>query len=161
VRAQVLLFKEFLQLTCFELSIAVPEGAQVVDRTDGTVLLLSGSGENTVSVAVGPMLDRQYEGLTDAELLKQQTARFLASDLWFAGSAGRDLSFASDTLDSRPAGFRDFTTKARDLTPLRGRLVMVLAPYGRLAPVSCAHPASAQATLDAICQTVTGSIVIR
>jgi hypothetical protein len=146
---------------CFELSIAVPEQTRAVDHTDGTVLLLSGFGEKTITVAVGPMLDRQYEGLTDNELLKQQTARFLASDLWFAGSAGRDLSFASDTLDSRPAGFRDFTTKARDLTPLRGRLVMVLAPYGRLAPVSCAYSASEQATLDATCQTVTGSVVIR
>jgi len=37
---------------------------------------------------------------------------------------------------------------------------MVIAPYNRLVPVSCAYD-EAQPELDAVCQTVTASVVIR
>ena len=42
---------------CFDLSIAVPAQIRVAERSDGTVLLLTGSGERTITVAVGPVLD--------------------------------------------------------------------------------------------------------
>jgi hypothetical protein len=60
----------------------------------------------------------------------------------------------------RPAAFSDFTSTARDLTPIRGRLVMVIGPYDRLTPVTCSYAAAQQDALDSICQTVAGSIVI-
>ena len=145
---------------CFDLSIAVPEQTRVADRTDTTVLLLSGSGERTITVAVGPVLDRQYEGLNEEELLKQQTTRFVANYLWFAGGSGHRLDFESSSLQDRPAAFADFTATARDLAPIRGRLVMVIGPYGRLAPVTCSYAVAQQEALDAICQTVAGSVVI-
>ena len=145
---------------CFDLSIAVPEQTREVERRDGTVLLLSGSGERTVTVAVGPMLDLQYEGLSEDELLKQQTTRFVANYLWFTGSSGRKLNFESSSLQDRPAAFSDFTATARDLAPIRGRLVMVIGPYGRLAPLTCSYAIAQQQALDAICQTVAGSVVI-
>jgi len=146
---------------CFELSIAVPEQTRVVDRTDTTVLLLSGSGEKTVTVAVGPVLDRQYQGLDEEELLQQQTTRFVGNYLWFAGRPGQKLNFERSSLHDRPAAFSDFTATARDLTPIRGRLVMVIGPYDRLVPVTCSYAAAQQDALDAICQTVAGSVVIR
>lgn len=138
----------------------MPEQTREVERRDGTVLLLSGSGERTVTVAVGPMLDLQYEGLSEDELLKQQTTRFVANYLWFTGSSGRKLNFESSSLQDRPAAFSDFTATARDLAPIRGRLVMVIGPYGRLAPLTCSYAIAQQQALDAICQTVAGSVVI-
>ena len=132
-----------------------------MERTDTTVLLLSGSGENTVTVAVGPMLDRQYEGLNEEELLKQQTSRFVANYLWFTGNAGMKVNFESASVKDRPAAFSDFTARGRDLTPIRGRLVMVIGPYGRLVPVTCSYAVAQQRTLGAVCQTVTESVIIR
>jgi hypothetical protein len=146
---------------CFDLSVAVPEQTKVADRTDSTVLLLSGSGERTITVAVGPMLDRQSEGLDEEELLHQQTTRFIANNLWFAGNSGVKLNFERSTVQDRPAAFSDFTATARNLKPIRGRLVMVIGPYGRLTPVSCSYSVEQQEALDAICQTVTASVRIR
>ncbi|MGD0213263.1 MAG: hypothetical protein ABSB87_08520 [Terriglobales bacterium] len=145
---------------CFDLSIAVPEQTKIADRTDTTVLLLSGSGERTITVAVGPVLDPRRASLTDDELLQQQAARFVANYLWFAASSGTKLNFEDVTVHDRPAAFSDFTSTARDLTPIRGRLVMVIGPYDRLTPVTCSYAAAQQDALDAVCQTVAGSIVI-
>jgi hypothetical protein len=145
---------------CFDLSIAVPSQTRVADRSDNTVLLLSGSGERTITVTVGPVLDRQRDLLNDDELLQQQTARFVANYLWFAASSGTRLNFESTSVHDRPAAFSDFTSIARDLAPIRGRLVMVIGPYNRLAPVTCSYAAAQQDALDPICQTVVGSVVI-
>lgn len=145
---------------CFDLSIAVPGQTRIADRTDTTVLLLSGSGERTITVAVGPVLDPQRSALNDEELLQQQTARFVSNYLWFAASSGTKLNFEDATVHDRPAAFSDFTSTARDLTPIRGRLVMVIGPYDHLTPVTCSYAAAQQDALDAICQTVAGSIVI-
>jgi hypothetical protein len=146
---------------CFDLSIVVPEQTRVVERRDGSVLLLSGPGDRTVTIAVGPVLDLQHEGLDADELLKQQTHRFVGNYLWFASGSGRELNFERTSVHDRAAAFSDFTATARDLKPILGRLVMVVAPYGRLAPVSCSFSAAQQGALDATCQTVTGSIIIR
>jgi hypothetical protein len=146
---------------CFELSIAVPEQTKVAERTDTTVLLLNGSGERTITLAVGPVLDPQRAALNDGELLRQQTSRFIANYLWFAGSSGTQLNFESDRVHDRPAAFSDFTSTARDLTPIRGRLVMVIGPYDRLITVTCSYSAAQQSALDAICQTVAASLAIR
>jgi hypothetical protein len=145
---------------CFELSLAVPENAHIADSGNTTVLLLSGSGQQTVSVAVGPIFDLQCCGLTEDELLQQRTERFIRNNLWFAQGTGEPLNFSSDSLHDRPAGFSDFSSAGRDLKPIRGRLVMVIAPYNRLVPVSCAYDAT-QPALDAVCQTITASMVIR
>jgi hypothetical protein len=146
---------------CFELSIAVPEQAKVAETTDTTVLLLSGSGERAITVAVGPVLDPRRAALNDEELLQQQTSRFIANDLWFAGGTGTQLNFESERVHDRPAAFSDFTSMARDLTPIRGRLVMVIGPYDRLTTVTCSYAAAERSALDGICQTVAASVVIR
>jgi hypothetical protein len=148
-------------LYCFELSIAVPSGTRVADSTESTVLLLGGPAERTIAVAVGPMLDQQVSGLADEDLLRQQTSRFVANNLWFAAGVGQPINFSIENLNDRPAGVSDFTSKARDLTPIRGRLAMVIAPYRRLAPVACSYAEADQQELDAICQSVTESVVLR
>lgn len=148
------------QQFCFELSVAVPEGTEVADSSPTTVLLLGKSGGRSVTVAVGPILDVQGAGLTEEELLRQQTARMIQNDLWFSRGTGDPLNFDSESLHDRPAGFSDFSTQARDLTPMRGRLVMVIGPYGRLVSVACAH-AESDADLDAVCQAVTWSVLIQ
>jgi len=145
---------------CFDLSIVVPEHTKVADHTDATTLLLNGSGERTITVAVGPVLDRQSSDLSEEDLLRQQTSRFVANYLWFAGGSGKKLNFESSSVQDRPAAFSDFTATGRDLTPIRGRLVMVIGPYDRLATVTCSYSAAQQEALDAICQTVAGSVVI-
>jgi hypothetical protein len=145
---------------CFELSLALPESAHISDSGNTTVLLLAGSGRQTVTVAVGPIFDLQCCGLTEEELLRQRTERFIRNNLWFARGTGEPLNFSSESLHDRPAGLSDFSSAGRDLKPLRGRLVMVIAPYNRLVPVSCAYD-EAQPELDAVCQTVTASVVIR
>jgi hypothetical protein len=145
---------------CFELSLSLPESAHIADSGNTTVLLLAGSGPQTVTVAVGPIFDLQCCGLTEEELLRQRTERFIRNNLWFTRGTGEPLNFASQSLHDRPAGFSDFSSEGRDLRPLRGQLVMVIAPNNRLVPVSCVHD-EAQPTLDAVCQTVTASVVIR
>ncbi len=148
-------------LYCFELSIAVPQGTRVADSTESTVLLLGGTTDRTITVAVGPMLDQQVSGLADEDLLRQQTARFVANNLWFAAGVGQPINFSIENLNDRPAGMSDFTSKARDLTPIRGRLAMVIAPYRRLAPVACSYVETQRQESDTICQTVAESVVIR
>jgi hypothetical protein len=74
---------------------------------------------------------------------------------------GQKLNFESDNLRDRPAAFSDFSASSRDLTPIQGRLVMVMTPYDRSMPVACSYPTAQQEKLGAICQTVTASIVIR
>jgi hypothetical protein len=111
-------------------------------------------------VAVGPIVDLQSRGLTDEELLRQQSERFIRNNLWFARGTGEPSSFSTATLHDRPAGFSEFSSLGRDLKPIRGRMVMVLVPYDRLLPVSCAY-SEAQAGLEAVCQTITDSLVIR
>jgi hypothetical protein len=107
------------------------------------------------------MLDQQASGLADEDLLRQQTSRFVANNLWFAAGAGQPINFSIENLSDRPAGVSDFTSKARDLTPIRGRLAMVIAPYRRLAPVACSYAEAQRQESDAICQSVTESVVIR
>jgi len=68
---------------------------------------------------------------------------------------------STSTVHDRPTALSDFMVTARDLTPIRGRLVLVLAPYERLIPVTCSYPASQREAPDAICQTITGSVVLR
>jgi len=145
---------------CFELSVAVPEGTQVADSTDMTALLLSRSDDRAVMVAVGPIFDKQASGLTTEELLHQQTLRFVSNNLWFGRGTGEAINFSNGSLHDRPAGSSDFTSRSRDLTSIRGRLVMVIGPYGRLVPVACAHNAQ-RGELDEICQSVTDSVVMR
>lgn len=145
---------------CFELLLAIPEGAHIADQGNTTVLLLSGSGLHTVTVAVGPIFDLQCCGLTAEELLRQRTERFVRNNLWFASGTGEPLNFSNESLNNRPAGFSDFSSKGRDLKPIRGRLVMLMGPYNRLVPVSCAY-AESEPELDTLCQTVTTSLVIR
>lgn len=145
---------------CFELSLAVPEGAHIADSGNTTALLFSGSGERVVTLAVGPIFDLQGRGLSAEELLQQRTERFIRNNLWFACGTGEPLNFSSESVHDRPAGFSEFVSKGRDLKPIRGRLVMVIGPYDRLLPVSCAY-AAAQTELDGVCQTVTASLVIR
>ena len=144
---------------CFELSIAVPQGTQVADSTGTTVLLLAGSSDRQVMVSVGPMFEVECTCLTDEELLRQQTSRFVGNHLWFGRSTGESLNFDSLTVHDRPAGFSDFTAKSRDLTPISGQVVMVIGPYDRLVPVACAHNTD-QSDLDSACQTVTQSVII-
>lgn len=144
---------------CFDLSLAVPKGTQVADSTGMTTLLLGGSGDRTLMVSVGPMFDLQCASLTDEELLRQQTSRFVSTHLWFGRSTGEPLNFSAGSLHDRAAGFIDFTSRARDLTPIRGQLVMVIGRYGRLVPVACAHNED-QPDLDSACQTVTQSVIV-
>jgi hypothetical protein len=144
---------------CFDLSLAVPKGTQVADSTGMTTLLLGGSGDRTLMVSVGPMFDLQCACLTDEELLQQQTSRFVSTHLWFGRSTGEPLNFSAGSLHDRPAGFIDFISKSRDLTPIRGQLVMVIGQYDRLVPVACAHNED-QPDLDSACQTVTQSVIV-
>jgi hypothetical protein len=145
---------------CFALSLAVPERIVIAENTDTTALLLSGSGGSTVSIAVGPALDRQSQNLSDEELLEQQSRRFVANYLWFAGGDGQALNLEIGSVHDRPAAFRDFIAVARDLKPIRGRLVMVIGPYNRLIPVTCSFTNATLTPVDSVCQTVTGSIVL-
>jgi hypothetical protein len=142
-------------------SLNVPQGTREADSTSTTALLLSTGSGRTITIAVGPILDKQYQGLAEDELLREQSAKFLASYLWFASGPGEQLNFTTGTVHDRPTALSDFTVTARDLTPIRGRLVLVLAPYERLIPVTCSYPASQREALDAICQTITGSVVLR
>lgn len=146
---------------CFTLSLAIPQGTKVADATATTVLLLDKANAGTVSVALGPALDVQYSGLRDEEMLRKQTTNVITNYLWFAGGSGQKLNFERGSLGDRPAAFSDFSAVARDLSPIHGRLVLVLTPFNRLLPIACSYPASQQDSLDAICQTVTGSILIR
>jgi hypothetical protein len=145
---------------CFEISVGVPAGTQVADSNGTTALLLSGSGDHTVMVSIGPMLDLQGAHLTEQELLQQQTQRFVGNQLWFGRGAGEVVNFSNGSVYDRPAGFSDFTSKSRDLTSVRGQLVMVIGPYGRLVPVACAYSEDKPAC-SSVCQIVTQSVLIK
>ena len=146
---------------CFEMSLAVPADTKVAESEDTTALLLAGTGEKTITIAVGPVFDRQFPGLRDEELLQRENDIYLTNYLWFAGGRGKALNFASVTLDDRGAGISEFTAVARDLSPIRGRLVMVIAPFERLLPVTCSYVPAQREQLDGICQTVTISVRAR
>lgn len=145
---------------CFELSVAVPEGTKVAYSTGMTVLMLAGSDKRTMMLSVGPMFDLQCACLTDDELLQQQTLRFVGNHLWFGRSTGESLHFYSGSVHDRPAGFSEFSSKSRDLTPIHGEVVMVMGPFDRLVPVACAYDED-QSDLDSACQVVTQSVIVR
>ncbi|HEY6180917.1 MAG TPA: hypothetical protein VIW67_01665 [Terriglobales bacterium] len=63
--------------------MAVPEGTKVADTRDTTVLLLNANDAKTITVAIGPILELQYSGLSEEELLRQQSTNFISNYLWF------------------------------------------------------------------------------
>lgn len=146
---------------CASASVALPGNVQVsVDTPLRTVYLVQ-KGGLTVSVAVGPALDRRSRGLTDDEELRKQAEYYLANYVWMAVKPGIGTSFSSATLDGYPSVMADFNATQRDLANIHGVLGLMLTPWGKVVPVSCSSDHAASTDLQALCEKVITSVSLR
>jgi hypothetical protein len=146
---------------CVSASVALPGNVQVSEDTPMRTVYLVQKGDLTVSVAVGPALDRRARGLTDDEELRKQAEYYLANYVWMAVKPGIGASFSSATLDGYPALMADFKATQRDLADIHGVLGLMLTPWGKVVPVSCSSDHAASAELQALCEKVITSVSLR
>jgi hypothetical protein len=146
---------------CASASVALPGNVQVSEDTPLRTVYLVQKGDLTVSVAVGPALDRRARGLTDDEELRKQAEDYLANYVWLAAKPGIGTSFSSATLDGYPAVMADFSATQRDLANIHGVLGLMLTPWGKVVPISCSSDHGSPAELQALCEKVITSVSLR
>jgi hypothetical protein len=146
---------------CASASVALPGDVQVSEDTPLRTVYLVQKGDLTVSVAVGPALDRRARGLTDDEELRKQAEYYLANYVWMAVKPGIGASFSSATLDGYPALMTDFSATQRDLANIHGVLGLMLTPWGKVVPISCSSDHGSPAELQALCEKVITSVSLQ
>ncbi len=146
---------------CAAISAALPGDVEVSEDTPLHTVYLARKGELTVSVALGPALDRRHAGLTDDEELRKQADYYLANYVWMAAKPGIGTNFSSATLDGYPSLITNFNATQRDLADIHGVLGLMLTPWGKVVPVSCSWDHGPSPPLQALCEKVVTSVSLR
>ena len=74
---------------------------------------------------------------------------------------GIGTSFSSATLDGYPGMIVDFSATQRGLADMHGMLALILTPWGKVVPVSCASDHAPSAELESLCEQVITSVSLR
>lgn len=146
---------------CASVSAALPGEVEVSEDTPLRTVYLAKKGDLTVSISLGPSLDRRHSGLTDDEELKKQADYYLANYVWLAAKPGIGTSFSSATLDGYPSMIADFSATQRDLADIHGVLGLMLTPWGKIVPVSCSWDRGSSEALQGLCEKVIMSVSLR
>ena len=146
---------------CASISAALPGDIEISEDTPLRTVYLAKTRDLTVSISLGPALDRRHPGLTDDEELKKQADYYLANYVWLAAKPGIGTNFSSATLDGYPSMIATFSATQRDLADIHGVLGMMLTPWGKVVPVSCSWDHGSSATLQALCEKVVTSVSLR
>jgi hypothetical protein len=146
---------------CATASLALPGEVKVWDDTPLRTVYLARRDDLTISVAVGPALERKYPGLTEDEELEKHARYYLSNYVWMAVKPGIGTSFSSATLDGYPGMIADFSATQRDLADIHGVLGLILTPWGKVVPVSCTSDHAPSAELQSLCENVISSVSLR
>ena len=146
---------------CASASVALPGQVDVLEDTPLRTVYLARRNDVTISVAVGPALDRKYPGLTEDEELQKHARYYLSNYVWMAVKPGIGTSFSSATLDGYPGMIVDFSATQRGLADMHGMLALILTPWGKVVPVSCASDHAPSAELESLCEQVITSVSLR
>jgi hypothetical protein len=143
---------------CTELSIALPGEFRVAEETPLQTTYLSRTSSSLVTITLGPVLQRKYQGLTAAEELKKQADFYLANHLWMMNKPGISIKSQNTFIDGYPARLTTFQGARRDLASIRGMLTVLLGSTGESFPITCTvdqrNAPAVQATCDRILRLV-------
>lgn len=146
---------------CFEVSLALPGEVRIVEDTDLQTTYLATMPAGTATITLGPVLARQFQGLTSDEELRKHTDLFLANHLWMSNKPGIQLTSQSTFIDGYPARLTAFRGETRDLSSIRGRLAVLLSSWGESFPVVCTTDQRDSARTQSICDRVLGLIRLK
>jgi hypothetical protein len=146
---------------CATLSVALPGEIEISEDTPLRTVYLARKGDLSVSIAVGPALDRKPAGLTEEEELRKQADYYLANYIWLAAKPGIGTTYASATLDGYPGLVADFNATQRDLANIHGVLGLMLTPWGKVVPVSCSSDHSASEQIHELCEKMIMTVSLR
>ncbi|HEY6337404.1 MAG TPA: hypothetical protein VIW68_02820 [Candidatus Sulfotelmatobacter sp.] len=146
---------------CATASLALPGRVEIADDTPLRTVYLAHKEDLTVSVSVGPALDRQFRGLTEDEELDRHAKYYLSNYVWLAEKPGIGTSSSSATLDGYPGRMIDFSATQRDLADIRGVLGLILTPWGKVVPVSCTSDRGSSAETQSLCEKIITSVSLR
>lgn len=150
---------------CATASLALPGQVEIADDTPLRTVYLARKDDLLVSVAVGPALDRQYRGLTEDEELEKHAKYYLSNYVWLAEKPGTGAPSSSATLDGYPGSLTNFSAKQRDLSNIRGVLGLILTPWGKVVPISCASDRTSDhgstAEMQTLCEQIITSVSLR
>jgi len=146
---------------CATVSVALPGEIRFLEDTPLHTVYLSHQGDVRISVAIGPALDRNPQGLTEPEELEKQSKYYLANYVWLANKPGIGTSSGSATLDGYPGLITDFHATQRNLANIHGVLGLILTPWGQIVPVACSSDQPPAAELQAVCEKVIASVSLR
>jgi hypothetical protein len=146
---------------CATASLALPGRVEIADDTPLRTVYLARKDNLLVSVAVGPALDRQYRGLTEDEELEKHAKYYLSNYVWLAEKPGVGASSSSATLDGYPGSMTNFSATQRDLSNIHGVLGLILTPWGKVVPISCASDRGSMAEMQTLCEQIITSVSLR
>src|SRR5262249_8366140 len=101
-----------------------------------TVYFARAGGPDFV-VTVGPVLPRKYQGLTSQEELSKHTNSYLANQLWMGNRPGVAIESDTAVVDGYTGQITTFRGVRRDLSDVKGELLILLSPWGDSFPVTC------------------------
>lgn len=146
---------------CTKLSIALPGEVKVAEDAPLQTAYLSRIDGSLLTVTVGPILQRKYQGLTAEEELKKQTDFYLANQIWMTNKPGISIESQSTSVDGYSAMLTTFRGERRDLVGIHGELAILLSPWGESFPITCTVEQGKFATLHATCERILGLVRVR
>ena len=146
---------------CAQISIALPGQVKVAEDAPLQTSYLARTDGTLVTVTVGPVLERKYQGLTADEELKKQAEFFLANQLWMTNKPGIGLEAQSTFVDGYPARLITFRGQRRDLASIQGTLAVLLSPWGETFPVTCSVDQRDAAKMQDLCERIVGLFRMR
>jgi hypothetical protein len=146
---------------CATVSVALPGEVATSEDTPLHTVYLAKQGDNLLSVAIGPALDRRASGLREDEELKKQSEYYVANYVWLAAKPGICTNFSSATLDGYPGLIAEYHATQRDMANIHGSLGLILTPWGKTVPVSCSSDQAWSNELQATCEKVITSVSLR
>jgi hypothetical protein len=146
---------------CSQVSVALPGEVKIVEDVSQQTVYLAKAFDSAVTVTVGPVLQRKFQGLTPNEELKKQSEFFLANHLWMMNQPGISLESEDTSLDGYSARITTFRGQRRDLTSIQGTLAILLSPWGDSIPITCAIDQRDSAKAQSICGRIVGMTRMR
>jgi hypothetical protein len=141
---------------CTQVSVALPGDIKVVEDASQQTVYLAKTSDAVITVTVGPILPRKFQGLTPEEELKKQSEFFLANQLWMMNHPGISLESEDASLDGYSARTTIFRGQRRDLTSIQGTLAVLLSPWGESVPITCAIDQRDAQKVHSICGRIIG-----
>jgi len=146
---------------CTEISVALPGDIQIAEDAALQTVYIAKTSGSVITIAIGPTLQRKYQGLTSDEELKKQSEFFLANQLWMMNKPGISLESESTFLDGYPARITTFRGQRRDLVSIQGSLGVLLSPWGESFPITCTLDQHDSDKLKSTCDRILGLIRMR